>query len=239
MDRREALRVLGLGALVAGAYGGTALLRRLRAQELALAPIPGLPGFRRVDSGAMSASSAIFAGLEGAQETSEYIDIPNICDALFTHNMKSVPVAYFSDARCAVCAGLSPELVRTTGIALTHHSLPLLGEVSRIAARAEEAAGLQGAREAFHSRLMGSPLLPGRARLSELAEEADIDPDRLLRDMEGAEVAQRLAVSATLAKRFGFYATPGLVIGRTAVLGRPDIERLVALERGESSPLPC
>ena len=109
-------------------------------------------------------------------------------------------------------------------------------------ARAAVAARWQGAYAEFHSRLMGTPVLPSPASLRDLARDAGIDGDMLLRDMTSARTERQLATTAALANRFGFVGTPALVVGRTAVLGGIDrrlVDRLVQAERDAGQPGPC
>ncbi|WP_425439227.1 DsbA family protein [Poseidonocella pacifica] len=125
---------------------------------------------------------------------------------------------------------------------MSFHELPIYGPPSELAARAAIAAGFQGAHSAFHHRLMGSPVVPTRAYLLKLAEDAGIDTARLLSDMQRPEVDRRLATTRALADLFGFVGTPALVVGRTAALGRVSkhtLDELVDLERNERAPLSC
>jgi len=72
-----------------------------------------------------------------------------------------------------------------------------------------------------------------------LAESVGIDAERLLTDMDTPAVAQRMFLSRALANTFGMIGTPGMVVGRTVVIGdinAPDMARLIALERGDSGP---
>ena len=65
-------------------------------------------------------------------------------------------------------------------------------------------------------------------------------PARLARDAASPEVTARIARSEALAARFGFFATPSLVVGRTAVTGALSERRLAALVTLESRlPSPC
>jgi protein-disulfide isomerase len=231
--------------VVGAAYGGTALLRRLSAPELVFEPIPGLPGFRRVAGGAVSTGAAPFLGLDGS--SAPQTELPDICSALFSADRTAgdVPIAYFSDPRCVNCRTVSPivaDLGQEPGIHVTWHEWPILGQMSQRAARAALAARAQGAYAVFHDRLMGATLLPTDSYLTRLAQEAGIDPDRLLDDMTGPAVDRQLAQTAALARRLGFAGTPALVIGRTAVMGRMDrreLTRLIDAERGGMARSPC
>ena len=93
---------------------------------------------------------------------------------------------------------------------------------------------------AFHERLMRNPFQPAEGYLRTLADDLDIDGDRLLADMEGDEVAHQIAESEALGRLFAMVGTPVIVVGRTAVQGVVDVETveaLVEMER-EAGPIP-
>lgn len=236
----------GAASLVLTALG-VAAWPRLAAMfdpKVAFDPIPGLPGFRR-ERGAPTAPANALAGL-GGQGALDAAPGLSVCDLLFTETRSAgdVPLAYFSDYRCTFCRRLSPRLAalaQTSGISLTWHELPLLGPDSTLGARAALAARRQGAYDAFHSRMMDSSFVPNPAYLRRLAQDTGIDPDRLIADMDHPGVTRQLAITADLARRFGFFGTPALVIGRTATLGALSdsrLERLIEIERQEPTP-PC
>lgn len=244
LSRRASLRLVTGAAVIAAAYGAAAGLRRLMEPDLTFEPIAGLPGFRHMAGGPVSAGTLLFAGLEDPE--ADALSPGSLCAALFASPRPDLPqIAYFSDSRCIHCRVLSPLLhaLETEGAAaITWHELPLLGQASRLSARAALAARAQGAYDLFHSRLMGSPVLLTPQHLAALAREAGIDPDRLVQDMDGPAVIHQLATTAALARRFGFIGTPALVVGRTAVLGRVErrlLIRLLAAEAAEPGPAPC
>ncbi len=83
------------------------------------------------------------------------------------------------------------------------------------AARAAEAARLQGGHEAFER--MYDLLFRNRNRLSpdiyrEFAEQIGLDADRLLSDMRGSEVAQIIQSDIELARRLGVRGTPTMFL---------------------------
>jgi predicted DsbA family dithiol-disulfide isomerase len=241
LHRRAVLAVLGAGA---AALLVPPAIRRLRAPAPAYAPLPGLPGFRKLSGGDASGGDPLLIGVEDGPEP---MSPQEVCAHLFQHDRADghVPIAYFSDARCVYCRVLSPllhEIAETRPVAITWHDLPLLGETSRRAARAAVAARQQGAYRALHDRLMGTPFLPNDAYLRNISADAGIDADRLLRDMTSEAVTQDLRRSAQIAHAFGFYGTPALVVGRTAILGTVTgrrLRQLIEAERQSSEPWPC
>ncbi len=248
--RRSLLRLAGFAALVAGAYGGTSLLRRLTEPDLVFEPIPDLPGFRWVEGGPVSGGSTALIGIRGAETengTAPRLANSAICEALFgpAPDPTRVQIAYFTDYRCFYCRSVSPMLAALEAegqVQVSWHELPLLGQISTIAARAALAAREQGAYDIFHKRLMGAQAVPNPPYLRQLSQEAGIDGTRLLSDMNSKEVLNHLALSAATAERFGFIGTPAMVVGRTAVMGGIDrrmAERLIAAEQDAAPPAVC
>jgi protein-disulfide isomerase len=239
MRRRTALAALAGGAVL---LLGPVALRRLRAPDLATEPLAGLPGFRKLAGGNLSGGDPMLIGLgDGASATPD-----EVCAHLFDGpSTDQVPIAYFSDARCVYCRVMSPllhEIAEAHHVRITWHELPLLGPTSTRAAQASLAARRQGAYAMFHDRLMGTPFLPNEAYLRQLATEAGIDADRLLRDMTSDAVQRTLTRTARIARAFGFFGTPALVVGRTALLGAVEpwqLRRLIADERAAPGPHPC
>ena len=220
-----------------------------REPAFAFDDIPGLPGFRRLEGGAVSTPLADpFAGLRAPGEPPPPTPLPasDLCAALFGPGPPppgTVPVASFSDYYCPYCRDLTVRLAARAGpdLRVTWHELPLLGDASEAAARAALAADLQGAYPEFQARLLRAAFQPTEAYLTDLGTSLGLDPDRLIADASGAEVARRLATSARAATTLGIGATPALVVGRTLVLGAISDARLDALlarERAEG-PLPC
>lgn len=228
-SRRGALILL---SGVAAALALPGYLRR-RAVPDATVAIDGLPGFSRVETGEVTGGLAdpfIGLGEPGPPPASR----AQVCAALYPPPPGGqVPVAFFTDVQCPLCRRMEPGLVRRADageIALRFHDLTGLGPVSELAARALAAAALQDGEARFRARLARSVLPTGRQDVAEIAEGAGLDSDRLLRDLEGPAVAARLDIAARLAARLGFYATPGTVVGRVAVLGYlapGDLDRLI------------
>lgn len=205
--------------------------------------IPGLPGWRVLETGPVtgrgSATGAVFAGI-GAEAAPEPLPPERLCQVLFGDPAPGrMLVAVFSDFFCPNCRDLDARLAArlsdpASGIALTRHQLPLLGPASELAARAALAAGLQGGSARFHARLAATPFRPTLDHFARTADAAGLNPGRLLLDMNGPEVDRKLGDSAAAAQTLGVWGTPGLVVGRTLVMGAirdDDLDRLIALER--------
>ena len=218
MKRRDLLAVGGLVALAAGwqVFG----VRRpgLEFREMAAAP-----GWRFAAVGGVSGVSGadlMTIGLEQGPDA-----LPGDALDAVVHRDRvdgAVSVAVFSDFFCPYCRGLIGRLgARTSSprIAISWHELPLLGPQSIIVARAAEAAGLQGGYAAFYRQMLADGFRPSPAWIARVAEAAGLDGARVRRDMDGDAVAARLLASARAARTLGFIGTPGLAVGRSAVLG--------------------
>ena len=251
MTSRRAV-VLGLGA--AALSGGLATFWSRRTPGFSFQPLENVPGFRRIARGQTSGSLDVFAGLASNGTGDAAVAIRardlghNPCPALFPKGVVAdrVPVASFSDYNCPYCRILTAQLraIETTSrtpITVTWHELPLLGPTSQVATRAALVADAQGAYAEFHQRLMRTRFVPNASYLAVLARDLNIDPDRLIADMEGAVVGDRNTDALALARVFGIPGTPALVVGRTLVIGQiapPRLKALIALE-AKAGTHPC
>ena len=151
-----------------------------------------------------------------------------------------VTIVEFFDYRCPYCkavAGTVRRLVEEDGnIRLVYKEWPILGEVSRIAARAALASRAQGRYLEYHERLMAERKLT-EARIFEIAEEIGLDVARLRVDMDAPEVERHIRETAELADALGISGTPAFVIGDHLLPGLADqatFEALIRRARGES-----
>ena len=241
MLRRDLLIV---GAAFAVAIAIPPILRR-RAITFDFVDLEGFPGFRRLDGGRISGGVSLFAGLDGPAPAAPE---GSLCDMLFGVGDKQdnrLPIAVFSDVNCPNCRVVEARLERMvqvgTPIRLVYHPLPLLGPNSVWAAKVILAAGLQGAGQAMHRDLMQVILRPGPSAVREAAARHGLDGDRLWSDAGGPQVQAMLNDSLGLGAALGIPGTPGMMIGRTLVIGamaERDLVQLIELER-ELSPAAC
>ena len=243
LPRRDLL--LGGGALVALAGAGATLWRD---GGLTYRDLPNLPPFRElVSGGAISTASLAVIGLQGepsqdlAARAAEVRTEP--CVALFGEAADGgeLSIAYFSDFNCPYCRVLEGDLddvlAADPGLRLVRHELPLLGGASMMAAKAVLAADLQGGYDAMKARLLRAGLITDAPYLRAVAGPLGLDADRLLADMEGATVAQRLLTSLALGRTFGIVGTPALVVGRTLIFGAVSARTLRQVIRDERALL--
>ena len=234
--------LVGAAALGAVAWGWQRYF--VGRENLATVDIPGLPGWKRIDlagvSGARgSATGAVLVGI-GEGDAIEPLPADGLCEALF-HDPETgkVPVAVFSDFFCPFCRRLIPRLAAWSGddISITWHELPLLGPASEQAARAAIAAELQGGYAAYQKALLAAPFRPTAEAFGRAASAAGLQPGKLLLDMNSREVSKRLLETRRAAETLGVYGTPGMVIGRTLVMGEISERSMETLVN--EAPLDC
>lgn len=231
-SRRSTLAFLGVAAgVVVGFQTLPSLLDRFSGLP-EFEPLANPEGFRRITGGSSSSGAFDpFVGLEAQDdglraETIAAVEA-DLCNALYAdvaEDPSTVPIASFSDYYCPYCrvqmrrlADIAEQL--DSGVAISWHELPLLGEGSDRAARAALAAKRQGAYLAFQQALWTTPFQPTRDYLLRLSETVGIDGERLINDMQSQDVAEDLMVSKALSRIFGFIGTPAMVVGGTVIQG--------------------
>ena len=148
-------------------------------------------------------------------------------------------VEYF-DYNCPFCKKLAPGLQgllkADARVALVYKDWPILGEVSRYAARLALAAGWQGKYLLAHDTLMAAARLASNGQVDSLLREAGLNMERLKADAQshGAEIDALLQRNDTEARALGIHGTPGLLAGRHIINGVydvPGLEQAVATAR--------
>ena len=136
-----------------------------------------------------------------------------------------VNIVEWFDYNCPYCRKIDPELrqvVQDDGkVRLVLKDWPILGEVSKIAARKALAAKYQDKFIQAHEAMIGVAARLTEPRIGELLAGAGIDMDRLNRDL----AANAKAIDAILARNneqataFGFNGTPSFIVGKFRVPG--------------------
>lgn len=144
-----------------------------------------------------------------------------------------VTLVEFNDYQCPYCkrAFTAIEAVtRADGkVKIIYKDLPILGDVSRIAAYAALAAQKQGKHASFHKALMEFKGQLDRTRLLEIAASVGIDVPQLEKDMEEPRIRQAIERNLALAGALGVRGTPAFVIGGQFVPGAIDADALKSL----------
>lgn len=153
-----------------------------------------------------------------------------------------VTIVEFFDYQCPHCKANYPVLERLLAedptIALLPKHLPILGDgsendMSLYAARAAEAARLQGKFAPFHAGLMARETPLTRESVLAVAQDIGLDTAAFLAAIESPEVAAVVAQSRDIAADIGVMnaGTPGYIVGGKVMIGAaPDAyERLKAM----------
>lgn len=136
-----------------------------------------------------------------------------------------INIVEWFDYNCPYCRKIAPEIqqvVQDDGkVRLVLKDWPILGDVSKFAARMALAAKYQDKYLAAHEAMIGVSSKLTEPRIRELLAGAGIDMDRLNRDL----TTNAKAIDAILARNheqavaFGFKGTPSFIVGKFRVPG--------------------
>lgn len=134
-----------------------------------------------------------------------------------------VVVVEFFDYQCGYCKRVFPDFMEVVNadkkLRVIWKELPILGPISRFAARAAMASAKQGRYFDYHVALLG---LRGRLtekRVMDTAKNVGLDMKRLIKDMGSPRINQYLDETLELAKNLGINGTPAFLIGNQLVPG--------------------
>ena len=136
-----------------------------------------------------------------------------------------ISIVEWFDYNCPYCRKIDPELrqvIQDDGkVRLVLKDWPILGPVSKVAARMALAAKYQDKFMAAHEAMIGVSSKLTEPRINELLAGAGIDMDRLKRDLENNAKAIDgiLARNNDQALAFGFKGTPSFIVGKFRVPG--------------------
>ena len=151
-----------------------------------------------------------------------------------------ITIVEFFDYQCGYCKQTLTSIIELLSIdkkvRVVWKELPILGPISRVAARAAMAAKRQSRYLDFHVAIMGE-----RGRLSEnkimaAAKRLGLDIDKLRADMKDPTIDAYLDETKQLANKLGIRGTPAFVIEDTLVPGAIDtagIKRIIAQFRAD------
>ena len=149
-----------------------------------------------------------------------------------------VTLVEFFDYACGYCKrSLSVMMNLLKGdpqLRIVWKEFPVLGPVSRIAARASTAAARQGRYLEFHEAVMGTGDGLSEESLLAIAERVGLDVERLQRDMADPAIEAYLEETRQLARELGIDGTPAFLIGDTLVpgaVGEARLKQLIAEAR--------
>jgi protein-disulfide isomerase len=148
-----------------------------------------------------------------------------------------ISIVEWYDYNCPYCRKVAPELrqvVEDDGkVRLVLKDWPILGEVSKLAARLVLAAKYQGKFLPAHEALIGVSSRLTEPRVRELLAGAGVDMDRLNKDLD----TNAKAIDAILSRNndqalaFEFRGTPSFIVGKyrvPGVLSMNEFEQVIA-----------
>ena len=136
-----------------------------------------------------------------------------------------INIVEWFDYNCPYCRKVAPEIqqvVQDDGkVRLVLKDWPILGEVSKFAARMALAAKYQDKYMAAHEAMIGVSSKLTEPRVRELLSGAGVDMDRLNRDAaaNANAIDKILARNHSQAIAFGFKGTPSFIVGKFRVPG--------------------
>jgi protein-disulfide isomerase len=148
-----------------------------------------------------------------------------------------ITIVEYYDYNCPYCRKVAPEIrqvVQDDGkVRLVLKDWPILGEVSKTAARMALAAKYQNKFIEAHDALIGVSSRLTEPRIRELLAGAGINMERLTDDLTAKvkEVDAILARNHAQAEAFEFRGTPSFIVGKFRVPGSltmPEFERAIA-----------
>lgn len=141
-----------------------------------------------------------------------------------------VTVVEFFDYRCGVCKRVHPivaSLMKGDGkLRRVYKEWPILGPESVFASRAALASRAQGKYFEFHHAMMAARGRLDKNAVFKIAESVGIDHQRLLRDMDSADITKALRRNYQLAETLKLNGTPSFVIGDQLLKGGRDLETM-------------
>jgi protein-disulfide isomerase len=155
-----------------------------------------------------------------------------------------VTIVEFFDYRCGFCkrslSAMMSLMRDDPKLKFVWKEFPILGPVSRYAARAAMAARKQDKYLEFHVAVMGARGQLTEARVLKLAAGVGVDVERLQKEMADPAIAKYLDETIQLAQALGIRGTPAFIIGGKifpGAVGEATMKDYVATLRS-SSPKP-
>lgn len=136
-----------------------------------------------------------------------------------------IAIVEWFDYQCPYCRKIAPDLtqvIKDDGkVRLVLKDWPILGDVSKVAARMALAARYQDKFQAAHEAMIGLTTKLTEPKIREVLEGAGLDIDRLNRDLtaNAAGIDALLVRNNIQAEAFGFQGTPSFIVGKFRVPG--------------------
>lgn len=133
-----------------------------------------------------------------------------------------VTVSVWMDYACGYCRASLPEIARLVAedgnVRIVYRELPVLSEVSRVAARWGLAAAEQGKFKPFHTALYSGGQL-SEASIAAAAASAGLDQAKAQATVASLRADAEIAKNLEVASKLGVTGTPSWVIGDKVISG--------------------
>jgi protein-disulfide isomerase len=192
---------------------------------------------RRAAVGLMAAGITLLGGAAAAQEEEKVLTEAAVLrdpEIPVAGNAKGdISIVEWFDYQCPYCRKIEPELRQIAQhdgkVRLVWKDWPILGDVSKVAARMALAAKYQDKVQAAHQAMMGLTTKLTEPRIQEALAAANIDVDRLKRDLaaNATTIDGILSRNNAQAEAFGFQGTPSFIVGKFRVPGILTKEQFV------------
>ena len=153
-----------------------------------------------------------------------------------------VTLVEFFDYNCPYCKKAFKDVAALEGedsnLRVVWKEFPILGPISRYAARAAMAAHRQGKYMAFHEAVMTGPRLASEEQVLKIAEKAGLNIEQLQKDMQDPAIEAYLDETIQLANALGINGTPGFVVGDEIISGaisKADMRNVIEFTRKNGS----
>jgi protein-disulfide isomerase len=220
--------------LVVGILIGVAGDRVVVARQATPAPVPSRP--------AQAAAPAAVPVPSAAPAQAGTADVPlRPDDPVRGARDARVTIVLFSDFQCPFCSRVGPTLARVLesgegSVRLAWKHQPLSMHPNAVpAARAAEAARLQGRFWEMHDRLFAGQANLSESLYLESARALGLDLDRFRSDSASQAVLARIAEDQGLANRVGAQGTPTMFVNCRKLVGAQPFEAIQALVAEESA----
>ncbi|WP_225702493.1 DsbA family protein [Bradyrhizobium cenepequi] len=185
----------------------------------------------------MAAGVTLLGGTAAAQEEEKVLTEAAVLrdpEIPVAGNAKGdISIVEWFDYQCPYCRKIEPELRQLAQddgkLRLVWKDWPILGDVSKVAARMALAAKYQDSFQAAHQAMMGLTSKLTEPRIREVLAAVSIDIDRLNRDLaaNATSIDAILARNNAQAEAFGFQGTPSFIVGKFRVPGILTKEQFV------------
>lgn len=147
-----------------------------------------------------------------------------------------VTIVEFFDFRCGYCrqadASVAELIAADPNVRVVLKQFPVLGAESIYGAKAAMAAHRQGKYREFHKALMAAETIDATS-VRAIAKQLQLDAQRLVSDMDLADVTKIIDDNYKLAAELEVNGTPAFVIGNRIVPGAVNAAALIAMVQVE------